>query len=160
MVTVSAHIAGVPVEEWLPFVAPVVALYLYGRHRDRRRGEAVKQLADSGRSLDAGTVRLVLGEWASADHKQLGAEHLPLFYPPGPDGLTIAELSAHSGCEQPTVEQMLDGLEELGYVELDEQGSDGERRTWLTVAGYDALLVAENALLGAASARAAGAAES
>ena len=34
--TVLAHIAGIPIQESLPFVVPVVALFLYGRHRTKR----------------------------------------------------------------------------------------------------------------------------
>ena len=154
---VIAHIGNVPVEEWLPFVVPVVALYLYGRHRDRRRTAAVERLPQPADGLDLRAVRLVVERWAAADHAGLSAEHVALLYPPGPEGMTESELAARTRLDVASVRDALQQLERLGFVELDDLGSRDdtepqERRIWLTVDGYDLLLVAETALLGAPAA--------
>jgi hypothetical protein len=146
-----AHIGNVPVEEWLPFTVPVIALYLYGRHRGRRRREAVERLPDAREMLDEETVELVLARWAKSRHKDLSADYLPLLYPPGPDGMTAAELVDRAHSDRVTVGRLLAELEERGYVEL--EGYDGpQRRVWLTVEGYDLVNVTESALLAAAPA--------
>lgn len=49
---VIAHIGNIPVEEWLPFVVPVVALYLYGRRKDRHRRNEVERLPEAGELLE------------------------------------------------------------------------------------------------------------
>jgi DNA-binding transcriptional ArsR family regulator len=157
VVCVIAHIGNVPVEEWLPFLVPVVALYLYGRHRDRRRTAAVQLLPPPHDGLDLRMVRLVLDRWAAAEHAGLSAEHVALLYPPGPEGMTESELAARTGLDPTSVSEALEQLEGLGYVELDglEPASGAaphERRVWLTAEGYDLLLVAETALLGAPAA--------
>jgi hypothetical protein len=151
---VLAHIAGVPVEEWLPFVVPVVALYVYGRHRERRRRAAVGRLADPVGALTPETVRRVHAGWAQAGHDRLAREHVPILYPPGPDGLTAAELAQRTGAQPAAVAATLRRLEQLGYLEL-AHGSDSDPpRAWLTTEGYDAMLVTENALLRGSSAAA------
>jgi DNA-binding transcriptional ArsR family regulator len=143
---VPAHIGNVPVEEWLPFLVPVVALYVYGRHRERRRRSAVDRLPDRQRLLDEGTTQLVLRRLAEGRHGGISGEYLPVLYPPGPDGMTAQEIANHSRLDSPTVERLLEALEELGYVEP--PGDDGpEQRVWLTVEGYDLVNVTESALL-------------
>jgi hypothetical protein len=149
---VLAHIGGVPVEEWLPFVVPVVALYLYGRHRERRRRAAVGQLADPRQALAPDTLHRVQAGWAAAGHDELAGEHLPILYPPGPDGMTAAELAQRTGSQAAAVAALLERLEQLGYLELRDGGEHDPPRAWLTPEGYDALLVTENALLRSAGA--------
>jgi len=156
-VRVIAHIGNVPVEEWLPFLVPVVALYLYGRHRDRRRTAAVQRLPQPADGLDLRAVRLVLARWAAADHAGLFAEHVALLYPPCPEGMTESELAQRTHLDVANVHRSLQQLEHLGYVELDglestDNAETQEHRIWLTVDGYDLLLVAETALLGAPAA--------
>jgi hypothetical protein len=147
-VIVIAHIAGVPVEEWLPFVVPVVALYLYGRHRERRRGQAVQPITDPSSPLHDGTVRLVQAHWAAAGHRDLDADDLPLLRPPGPDGLTATEIAARLGAQPRATQALLERLQQRGYVELEPPDGGQPARAWLTIEGHDALLVAEKALLG------------
>jgi len=148
-VYVIAHIGNVPVEEWLPFLFPVVALYLYGRHRWRRRREAVARLPAIGEGLDDATVSRILTRWATADHGEVPSECLPLLYPPGPDGLTAIELASRINSDTTTVERQLEDLADLGYVELDEaEGTDAPRAA-LTAEGYDLLRITEDVLLAA-----------
>jgi DNA-binding transcriptional ArsR family regulator len=148
---VIAHIGNVPVEEWLPFLVPVIALYVYGRHRDRRRTGAVESLPQPAQALDAAATQRVLAEWRSAGHDGPAAEHVALFYPPGPEEMTAAQLALRLGAEAPDVQRLLDSLEELGYVELEAGPDAGQRRVWLTLSGYDLLLVTETTLLGQAA---------
>jgi hypothetical protein len=144
-----AHIGNIPVEEWLPFLVPVVALYLVIRRRERRRRDAVSRLPGPSELLDEHTVELVLARWAQGRHPGARARHLPLLYPPGPDGMTVAELAARAGCDLATVERLLAELEDLGYVELD--GEDGPEQTAsLTIEGHDLVNQTESALLAAA----------
>ena len=150
--TVIAHIGNVPVEEWVPFLFPVLALYLYGRHWTRRRRQAVNRLPGPGEPLDEDTVALVLAEWAKSDHAEVSREHLPVLYPPGPDGASAAELARRARSDPATVERLLEDLQELGYLDLEErEGRAAElppaRRAWLTAEGYDLVSVTENALL-------------
>jgi hypothetical protein len=145
-----AHIGNIPVEEWLPFLVPVLALYVYGRHRSRRRREAIERLPDPSQALDPDTVARVLARWAHADHRELTPEHVSLLYPPGPEGVTAAELALRIHGDPASVESMLEELEELGYVEFDEGQQASGRRAWLTVAGYDLVGISERELLGAA----------
>jgi hypothetical protein len=152
---VTAHIGNVPVEEWLPFLFPVLALYLYGRHWTRRRRQALNRLPPASQPLDEHTTGLVISEWAKADHTQVSREHLPLLYPPGPDGATTAELARNVRSDAMTVERLLEDLQELGYVDLEprETGpadAPGTRRAWLTAEGYDLVNVTERALLATA----------
>jgi IclR helix-turn-helix domain len=158
-VVVFAHIGGVPVEEWLPFVVPVVALYLYGRHRERRRRAAVGRVADPRAAHAPETVRRVQAGWAAAGHDKLAAEHVPILYPPGPDGMTAAELAERTGSPAAAVSAALERLQHLGYLELQPAGAQDPPTAWLTTEGYDALLVTENALLRGGGAAAEAAAE-
>ncbi len=149
---VIAHIGNIPVEEWLPFVAPVVALVLYGRYRDRRRRAAVQRLPDARELLDAPTVERVLARWAAKRHADAGARHLPVLYPPGPDGLTAAALAERAHCETSAIAPLLSELEDFGYLELD--GEDGPaQRVFLTIEGHDLVNITEETLLAAARER-------
>ncbi len=148
---VLAHIAGVPVEEWLPFLVPIVALYLYGRRRERRRRAAASDLPAAEVALPESAAAAVLEAWREAGYAELRREHLPLLRPPGPDGVSAAALSGRAGAGGgAAVERLLDELEELGYVETEEGAGDAEgRRAWLTLKGYALVDVTEDALIGA-----------
>jgi DNA-binding transcriptional ArsR family regulator len=149
---VIAHIGNVPVEEWLPFLVPVVALYVYGRHRSRRRRAALEQLPDAGLLLDERMLRRVMARWSAAGHSELSAQLVPLLYPPGPDGLTAAELASRVHLDRDTVEHLLEELAELGYADLEESDADTPR-AWLTISGHDLLALSEDELLDAARER-------
>lgn len=147
-----AHIGNIPVEEWLPFVAPVVALYLYGRHWERRRRAAVKQLPDAEELLDRQTVDRVLARWAEKGHTQPKASHLPLLYPPGPDDTTTTLLADRAHLDAQTTVRLLAELEDFGYLELD--GEPGAtQRVLLTIEGHDLANLTEQTLLAAAGER-------
>jgi predicted transcriptional regulator with HTH domain len=148
-----AHIGNVPVEEWLPFLFPVLALYLYGRHWARRRRKAVDRLPRADEPLDDDAVELVISEWAKADHSELSREHLPLLYPPGPDGATATELAARFRSDPVKVEGLLEDLQELGYVDLEEGTQRDGRRAWLTAEGYDVVNITEEALVSSLATR-------
>jgi DNA-binding IclR family transcriptional regulator len=76
-------------------------------------------------------------------------------YPPGPDGVSAAELASRSGEDLGAVERLLSELHELGYVDLD--GPPGpEQAASLTLEGYDLLDAAESVLLEAARERGGG----
>jgi hypothetical protein len=149
---VIAHIGNVPVEEWLPFLFPVLALFLYGRHWSRRRRQALNRLPAAGEPIDQGTIELVMSEWAKAGHTELGREYLRVLYPPGPDGATALEIADRAHSDPATVEHLLEELQELGYLDL-EEGEPGHaeaprvRKAWLTASGYDLVTVTESALL-------------
>jgi hypothetical protein len=145
-VPVIAHIGNLPVEEWLPFVAPVVALYLYGRHRGRRRRESVLRLPGI-EALDQATIERVFARWSDSDHTEVTRDFVPLLYPPGPEGATATELADRIHADHEVVRARLEDLAELGYLELDEREGEGEPRGWLTVSGYDLLDLTEAALL-------------
>src|ERR1700676_2370872 len=105
---IIAHIGNLPVEEWLPFLVPVVGLYLYGRSKERRRRERVERLLDAGGPLDARTTGAVIAEWAAANHQEVSPEHLPLLYPPGPDGRTATELARRTHRDVAIVQRQLE----------------------------------------------------
>ena len=151
-----AHIGNVPIEEWLPFLVPVVALYLYGRHRERRRRALLRSLPRADEPLDEGSARLVLAQWSAAAHSGLGLEHVALFRPPGPEGLTVSELARRLGEDTAHIQRLLEQLEELDYLELERRDRTAESRVWLTLKGYDLLVIAEGALLGGSRVRADG----
>jgi hypothetical protein len=148
-----AHIGNVPVEESLPFLVPIIALYLYGRHRYRRRRAELGRLPDAVELLDEGLVQRVLERWSAADHGELSADAVPLLYPPGPDGLTAAELAARVRRDPGTIERQLDDLAELGYVDLESADATHAPRAWLTLRGHDLLELTEDELLAASRAR-------
>lgn len=141
---VIGHIGKIPVEEWLPFLFPVLALYLYGRHWARRHRAAVQRLPEAS-SLDDGAIGLILARWSATDHKEVLPEHLPVLYPPGPDGATIAELAIRTHSDAATVKRHLEDLAELGYLTLEGDGID--EQAWLTVEGYDLVGMTEDVLL-------------
>jgi DNA-binding IclR family transcriptional regulator len=72
---------------------------------------------------------------------------VPLLYPPGPDGLTAAELAGRVHADTANVERLLDDLTELGYIELEDQKGGGAPRAWLTAEGADLANLTEDALL-------------
>jgi hypothetical protein len=146
---IIAHLGNLPVEEWLPFLVPVVALYFYGRRKERRRRERVMRLLDAGGPLDDRTTSAVVAEWSAADHEEVSPEHLPLLCPPGPDGRTAAELASRIDRDTATVRGQLEDLAELGYLELDDGEGSHARRAWLTAEGCDLVNLTEDALLAA-----------
>jgi hypothetical protein len=142
-----AHIGDVPVEEWLPFLFPIIALYLYGRHSNRRRHREIERLPPLSEGLDERTEESVLERWAAAGHEHLRREHVALMYPPGPQGATAAELAANVGRSPAGVAGQLEDLQELGYLDLESEGGGGETRAWLTLEGFDLLTATEEVLL-------------
>jgi hypothetical protein len=144
-----AHIGNIPVEESLPFLVPVIAVYVYVRHRERRRRHAVAGLPDAATGLDEDTIRAVLARWSAADHCDLSPAHVALLYPPGPEGVTAAQLAGRINRDPASVEGLLDELADLGYVEFDRKGELADRRVWLTIQGYDLVKATEDELLGA-----------
>jgi DNA-binding transcriptional ArsR family regulator len=146
-VFVIAHIGNVPVEESLPFLVPVVALYLYGRHKLRRRREALSRLPEASEVLNDDAITRVLARWSAAHHRDLSREHVSLLYPPGPEGVTAEELASRTRGEPSRVGRLLDDLAELGYVEFDGQADNEQPRAWLTVTGYDLVKLTEEELL-------------
>jgi hypothetical protein len=121
-VYVFAHLGKIPVEEWLPFVVPVVALCVYVRRKERRRREALQRLPGVSEPLAASAVRRVLAEWLAGDYKGISQEHLLLLYPPGPDGTTPKELASRIRGDPDTVKRQFEDLADLGYLELEAPG--------------------------------------
>lgn len=142
-----AHIGAIPVEEWLPFVVPVLAIYVYIRRRERRRRIEVQRVVDAGRELSDDVIATILEQWSAADHGELGPEHVRVMAPPGPNGATPAELAARAGHDEPGVRKALGDLSELGYVEQDAPAGGGEARVWLTAEGFAIAHVAERVVL-------------
>ena len=140
-----AHIGNIPVEEWLPFVVPVIVLYVYGRSWSRRHRKKVARLPGPAAPLDEKITEFVLSRWAAAKHGEVAREQLPLMYPPGPDGITATELAERIGADLPSVTRRLEDLADLGYLEYDSE--DSEQRLWLTVEGIHLLNITEDALL-------------
>ncbi len=145
---VLAHIGNIPVEEWLPFVAPVVALYLLGRRMTRKRERKVAKVL-AKELLDEQTTEEILERWRRRRSNELSARHVPIFWPPGPEGTTSTELARRLGIDRRSMKALIDDLEELAYLERD--GGDG--RLWLTIEGYDLLADAESVLLDKSRAR-------
>ena len=79
----------------------------------------------------------------------MAARHVPLMYPPGPDGASARELASRNGLDLATVRRLLAELHELGYLDLE----GPEEQASLTLEGYDLLDVAEGVLLEAARQR-------
>jgi DNA-binding transcriptional ArsR family regulator len=144
---VIAHIGRIPVEEYAGFIVPVILLYAYGRAWSRRHRRKVAHLPGPTEPLDEKTVELVVSRWAAAKHGEVAREQLPLMYPPGPDGTTVAELAERIGADRASVTRRLEDLADLGYVEFD--SDEREQRLWLTVEGIDLLNITEDALLAA-----------
>lgn len=140
---VLAHIGNIPVEEWLPFVAPVVVVYFVARSRRRRRAKEIAQIPEAAQLLDERTVKRVVEHWAQTRHHDLAARHVAVFYPPGPDGRTPEELAEQIGSDADSIAHLLDELEDLGYLERE----TGDEPLWLSTEGFDALSEAESVLL-------------
>ncbi len=142
-----AHIGNVPIEEWLPFLVPIIGLYIYGRRRERRRRAAVGRLPAPGEPLSEDTLRYVEQEWRRASHEHVSRALLPLLYPPGPDGFSVGELAERIHIDRATVERQLEELEEQDYLTL-ELGSDPEDpRASLTFRGFELVDATEMAML-------------
>lgn len=144
---VIAHIGNIPVEEYAGFVVPVIALYVYGRAWSRRRRRKLASLPPQSQALDERTVDVVLARWAEDKHGELGRELVALMYPPGPDGITAAELAQRIGADRAGVEKGLAELAELGYLESDL--GETQQRLSLTAEGIHLLNITEDALLSA-----------
>jgi DNA-binding transcriptional ArsR family regulator len=144
---VIAHIGKIPVEEYAGFVVPVIALYAYGRAWSRRHRKKLASLPPASQALDERTIGFVLARWAEDEQGELGPELVALMYPPGPDGVTVAELAQRIGLDRANVESGVAELAELGYLESDPRG--GEQRLSLTAEGIHLLNVTEDALLAA-----------
>ena len=147
----SAHIGNIPVEEWLPFLVPIIGLYIYGRRKDRRRRAAVARLPDVRDPLDGRMIEDVLADLSRANHDRVSADHLPLLYPPGPDGLSVLDLAERTNSDDPAVvERLLVELEGLEYLDLDGGENFEDQRAWLTFKGFELVDATEIALLAAA----------
>lgn len=140
-----AHIGKIPVEEWLPFLAPLVALFVWARRGERRRRRAIARLPGAAAPLGEATVVEVTSRWTEAGYLDVEHEQLPLLYPPGPDGATAAELAQRVRADTDSVERRLADLADLGYLELDEHDPVGSP-VWLTVRGVDLVRVTEEVI--------------
>ena len=148
---VVAHIGNIPVEEWVPFLVPVLGLYFWGRRKDRRRSKAVERLPEASEALDEHTITLVVDRWTKRDFQDLSPTHLSVLYPPGPEGRTADEIAARTRTDPVIVARLLTELEELGYVEIEKRNGSDEPRVWLTMKGCDVLYETETALLSASA---------
>jgi hypothetical protein len=151
MIVPIAHIGNVPVEEYAPFVAPVVLLIVYARRRDRRDRKALARLPGV-QALDERTTERVLVRWADGGHTHVTRELLPLMYPPGPDGVGAHELAERIDADPTSVSDRLEELADLGYLELDGGPDVDEPCGWLTLEGINLLNLTEEALLSASNA--------
>jgi hypothetical protein len=127
-----AHIGGIPIEEWLPFLVPVLAVYVYVRRSERRRRAEVQRVLDAGGDLSDGVIATILDEWSASGHDELRAKHARLMAPPGPNGAMPHELAQRAQLEEHEVRSLLDDLSELGCLEEDARDGAGEARVWLT----------------------------
>jgi hypothetical protein len=141
---VLAHIGKVPVEEWLPFVVPVVAVWVWSRYKTRREQATLPPTEKQRRRAAQGRVALVLAHWRAAGHDELGESHVPLLAPPGPQGCNAAELAARTGVSEPETRELLEELDEVGVIEL--LPAEDSDRVWLTPLGEDLVDVAAHAL--------------
>ena len=76
---------------------------------------------------------------------------MPLVYPPGPEGMTPAELASRIHREPAAIEQLLEDLEELGYLDLEPAEDPKARRVWLTLQGHALVALTEDELLAQAN---------
>jgi hypothetical protein len=141
-----AHIGGIPVEEWLPFLVPLIAIYAYVRRRERRRRAEVQRVLAAGVALSDELIETILGEWTAARRDELTAEHVRVMAPPGPNGTSAAELARRMHRDERTVARLLGDLAELGYVEEDAP-AEGETKVWLTADGFAVAHMVERAVL-------------
>jgi DNA-binding MarR family transcriptional regulator len=152
-VSVPAHIGGIPIEEWLPFLVPVIAIYVYVRRRERRRRAEVQRVLDAGGALSDDLIERILGEWRAQRHDELTAEHVRLMAPPGPNGASAAEIAGRMHRDERAVARLLGDLVELGYVE-EEAPAERETKVWLTADGFALAHMVERAVLAAFAERA------
>jgi hypothetical protein len=145
------HIGKIPVEEWLPFLVPFVALFIYFRRKERRRRAAIAKLPETSSSLDEATVARVLAAWSEGGYAGVSVEHLAMLYPPGPDGMSVQEIAAHTHADPELVERLLDQLEEHEYVELEVDDERAGARALLTLKGYALVGATEDAVIGTSS---------
>ncbi len=146
--SVLAHIGKFPVEEWAPFLVPVIALYFWARRSNRRRDKEIQRLGSASRGLTEDTTALVLDRWAHAHYTDVPVEYLPLLYPPGPEGMTADELAERTHADVAIMQRQLETLEDLGYLELQHRKGDPPR-AWLTIKGVDLVYETEAAILAA-----------
>jgi len=144
-----AHIGKIPVEEWLPFVVPVLVLFVLGRRREQRRRREVAVIPQTSAGLDPAVVQQILAGWQEAEFNDVRPAHLPLLYPPGPDGLSVAELAGKTSYELGTVQKLLEGLEESDYLCLNVDPISDGFDVSLTLKGYGLVDATEDCLLAA-----------
>ena len=150
---ILAHLAGIPVEEWAPFWVPILVLLVWGWRRERRGRAEIAKLPEQTELLTDTISARIVDAWRQAGLDGAQARHLKLLYPPGPDGLTVAQLVERTKVDEPTAARQLLELEEAGYVTLD--GKPGtEQQVFLTMRGFDLESVTEEQLLLAAGERA------
>lgn len=142
-----AHIGNIPVEEWAPFVVPLVALYVYGRRRERRRRGEVAELPESSEGLDPAIVERIVAGWKEGRFDAVTPEHLPILYPPGPDGLSVAELVDRTDVREETVRGLLEQLERADYLDLFPEPESGGLQASLTLRGFGLVDQTEESLL-------------
>ena len=124
-----AHIGNIPVEEWVPFLVPVVLLYLWGRRSSRKRDVALQRLSEQPGALSEATAARVLKSWSDAGSRAPSTRARRALLPawarrrqPGGDRRQAARRA------RAEVDTMLDTLAELGYIDLDGQEGDDRRR--------------------------------
>lgn len=144
-----AHIGNIPVEEWLPFLVPLIGLYFYGRRREHRRRSEVAELPRTSEGLDPTVVERILTGWREARYDAVTAEHLPLLYPPGPDGLSVAELASRTSGDEETVRGLLEQLERADYLDLFPEAESNGLQASLTLRGFGLVDQTEESLLAA-----------
>jgi hypothetical protein len=144
-----AHIGNIPVEEWLPFLVPIIGLYFYGRRREHRRRSEVAELPATSDGLDPSVVERIVEGWREARYEGVTPEHLPLLYPPGPDGLSLAELVDRTAAGEETIRGLLDQLERADYLDLFPEPQSGGLQASLTLRGFGLVDQTEESLLAA-----------
>jgi hypothetical protein len=144
-----AHIGNIPIEEWLPFLVPIVGLYFYGRRREQRRRGEVAELPATSEGLDPLVVQRIVEGWREGRYAGVTPDHLPLLYPPGPDGLSVAELLERTGGEEETLRGLLEQLERADYLDLFPEPQSGGLQASLTLRGFGLVDQTEESLLAA-----------
>ena len=142
-----AHIGNIPIEEWAPFLVPIIGLYFYGRRREHRRRGEVSELPETSEGLDPTVVEKIVAGWREARYDGVRPEHLPLLYPPGPDGLSVAELAERTAGEEETVRGLLEQLERGEYLDLFPEPQSGGLQASLTLRGFGLVDQTEESLL-------------
>ena len=126
---------------------PLVVLYVYGRRRERRRRGEVAELPESSEGLDPTVIDQVVAGWRRASYDSVTPEHLPLLYPPGPDGLSVAELVERTDVEEGRVRGLLEQLERADYLDLYPEPESGGLQASLTLRGFGLVDQTEESLL-------------